>query len=309
MRTKDVDEAIEAVSQVYCAHEIKIGARVREVSLDLRVAQAGAQSLVALSYGAPVSIDAGNFSDLFLIKHCERGAAVATQDCQSVEWAVGQTVALSAGRSTQLEFDATFAQKSVKIDAEKLSALCARLIGHPLDAPLTFALKPFTPEFEQVWRRTLAYVWPSDQQGLAVGPTSDRAFDEYLCTLLLNQHANNYTDELSAPASTPVPGIVRRAERFMLEHLTSELSVPDVAAHLGVSVRTLQAGFREWRNTTPNAFLTQTRLQHVRDDLLREGVNVTDVALKYGFSHLGRFSAQYHAAFGERPSATLRRRA
>ena len=151
---------------------------------------------------------------------------------------------------------------------------------------------------------------PADQHGLEVGPASNGAFDEYLLTLLLNQHPHNYSDELSTPAPTPVPGIVRRAERFMTDHLASSISVPDVAEHLGVSVRTLQAGFRQWRNTTPNAFLTETRLKRVRDDLLRadRDGNVTDVALKYGFSHLGRFSAQYHAAFGEHPSATLRRR-
>jgi AraC-like DNA-binding protein len=310
MRTKDLDEAIEAVSEIYCRHELEVGARAGEIALELNVAKAGAQSLVALSYGAPVAINAGNFSDIFLIKHCERGAASATQDRHLAEWKQGQTIPLSADRETRFEFDAGFAQRSVKIDAEKLSALCAKLLGHSLDAPLTFALKPFAPEFEELWRRTLAYVWPSPQQGLEVGPANS-AFDEYLCTLLLNHHPHNYSDELSAPASTPVPGFVRRAERYMADHVTSPISVPDVAQHLGVSVRTLQAGFQQWRNTTPNAFLMQTRLQHVRDDLLREGDNgsVTDVALKYGFSHLGRFSAQYHAAFGERPSATLRRRA
>jgi len=46
-----------------------------------------------------------------------------------------------------------------------------------------------------------------------------------------------------------------------------------------------------------------------RDDLLRlDGdVSVTNVALRYGFSHLGRFSSYYQSAFGEAPSVTLRR--
>ena len=50
-------------------------------------------------------------------------------------------------------------------------------------------------------------------------------------------------------------------------------------------------------------------MQVARDELLRvDGeVNVTAVALRHGFAHLGRFSAQYQAAFGEPPSATLRR--
>jgi hypothetical protein len=93
---------------------------------------------------------------------------------------------------------------------EKLTALCARLVGHPLDAPLTFALRPFSPQFEQLWQRTLAYVWPADQLGLEAGTSSNGAFDEYLCTLLVNHHPHNYSDELAGPA--PARGVRRAAE-------------------------------------------------------------------------------------------------
>jgi AraC family ethanolamine operon transcriptional activator len=34
---------------------------------------------------------------------------------------------------------------------------------------------------------------------------------------------------------------------------------------------------------------------------------VTEAAMRFGFFHLGRFSAQYHRLFGERPSDTLQR--
>jgi hypothetical protein len=34
---------------------------------------------------------------------------------------------------------------------------------------------------------------------------------------------------------------------------------------------------------------------------------VTEVAVHFGFLELGRFSVEYRRAFGERPSATLRR--
>ena len=34
---------------------------------------------------------------------------------------------------------------------------------------------------------------------------------------------------------------------------------------------------------------------------------ITTVALRHGFSHLGRFSAFYQSTFGEVPSATLHR--
>jgi transcriptional regulator GlxA family with amidase domain len=107
----------------------------------------------------------------------------------------------------------------------------------------------------------------------------------------------------------PVPGVVRRAERFIIDNASASITISDVADHLGISLRSLQAGFRQWRETTPTAFLRRVRLQLVRDELLRSGTeaNVTAVALRRGFSHLGRFSAQYRAIFGEDPSVTLRR--
>jgi tetratricopeptide (TPR) repeat protein len=43
-----------------------------------------------------------------------------------------------------------------------------------------------------------------------------------------------------------------------------------------------------------------------REDLRDGRVSVTEVATRYGFSHFGRFSAQYHRCFGEHPSTTLR---
>ena len=78
-----------------------------------------------------------------------------------------------------------------------------------------------------------------------------------------------------------------------------------------MSVRSLQEGFRQWRNTTPNEFLRQTRLRLVREELLRadESMDVTSVALRHGFTHLGRFSGYYRQAYGELPGITLRRRA
>lgn len=117
------------------------------------------------------------------------------------------------------------------------------------------------------------------------------SLEDYLLTLLLHQHPNMYSAELAAPAPVPIPGIVRRAESYMTEHAATDLSIPDVAAALGVGVRSLQEGFRQWRNTTPNEFLRQTRLRLVREELLRsdESTDVTSVALRHGFAHLGRF--------------------
>jgi AraC family ethanolamine operon transcriptional activator len=49
------------------------------------------------------------------------------------------------------------------------------------------------------------------------------------------------------------------------------------------------------------------RLAVAREDLLKAGPHdtVASVACKWGFFHLGHFSRDYAARFGEKPSATL----
>jgi AraC-like DNA-binding protein len=309
MRTRNLDEAIDAVSKVYCPHTIEVVGPPRDIDAFLEIAHPTSQPLVSLSYGTPVKIDAHNFSRLFLMMHCERGAAATVQEHRTAAWSQGQTMPFSAGFDTRLWFDRAFVQKSVRLDMDRLEEQCARWLGRPLDRPLRFELQPFSGELEPLWRRTLSYLWSSEEGGLPLSAAAKAAFDEYLLTLLLHHHPHNYSDEMAEAASTPVPGVVRGAERFMADHADAPITVSDVAAHLGVSLRSLQAGFRQWRNTTPGAYLRQVRLQFVRDELLRSGAqaNVTTVAMRCGFAHLGRFSAQYRSAFGEAPSATLRR--
>jgi AraC-like DNA-binding protein len=308
LRTRNLDEAIDAVTRVYCPHRVEVAGRARGIDALLKVTHSTFQPLVGLSYSVPVKIETQNMSRLFLMMHCARGAASTIQEHRTAEWKTGQTMPLSANFDTQLWFDSTFIQKSVRLDMERLQAQCARWLGHPLEERLRFELHPFSDEFEQIWQRTLAYGWSSEQGGLPLVGAAKAALDEYLLTLLLHHHPHNYSEELAQSVPTPVPGVVRRAERFIIDNAGASITVSDIADHLGISLRSLQAGFRQWRETTPSAFLRRVRLQLVRDELLSgKEANVTAVALRRGFSHLGRFSAQYRSIFGEDPSLTLRR--
>jgi transcriptional regulator GlxA family with amidase domain len=86
-------------------------------------------------------------------------------------------------------------------------------------------------------------------------------------------------------------------------------TVEDIAEATGLSVRTLQEGFRRFLDTTPMSHLREVRLRHVREELAAAdptSTTVTETATRWGFLHSGRFSAQYHQRFGELPSVTLR---
>lgn len=79
----------------------------------------------------------------------------------------------------------------------------------------------------------------------------------------------------------------------------------------GVGERSLQYAFREELGLTPKEFMIRRRLHAARQELLclkGSETTVTEVALNYGFTELGRFASLYKKVFGESPSATLGRR-
>jgi transcriptional regulator GlxA family with amidase domain len=86
------------------------------------------------------------------------------------------------------------------------------------------------------------------------------------------------------------------------------VTTTDVAEHVGLSVRGLQQAFQRQVGTAPNAMLRGIRLDRVHEELRRASagdLTVASVALRWGFAHLGRFSAAYASRFGQYPRDTL----
>jgi transcriptional regulator GlxA family with amidase domain len=102
--------------------------------------------------------------------------------------------------------------------------------------------------------------------------------------------------------------IVDRFEAVARDSLGKLRSIPDICATLAISQRTLARAVRAVRGTTPARLLHELALAEARAALLSPTTrSVRQVALRCGFRELGRFAAEYRAAFGEYPSQTLRR--
>jgi transcriptional regulator GlxA family with amidase domain len=97
-----------------------------------------------------------------------------------------------------------------------------------------------------------------------------------------------------------------------MEQHADEPLTPQELARVGcLSVRTLHATFQQELGESPMSYLRRLRLDHVRAELMRAhpaDVQVTEVALRWGFLHQSRFAQQYRERFGELPRDTLRER-
>lgn len=306
IHTHDLEEAVQSVQQVYCAHRLRLRQVAKAIDTDLAISGPSTWPVVRLSYGARVDVDAGDFKDLFLIMRCLAGEGGVRQDSSTQRWQPGRTIPVSANRGTAFEFGIDFSQVTIRPDKGRLESLCSRWLGHPLDDDLRFELRPLSPAMEHSWGATLALI---EAGGNDLPRAAEMALEEFVLSLLLKGHPHNFSEDLARPERPPHSRLVRRAEHYVDQHDAALLTVSDVAAGLGVSVRTLQAGFQEWRQITPGAYLRDVRMGRARDALLKAEpeATVTQIALGHGFVHLGRFAERYKARYGETPLATLSR--
>ena len=124
--------------------------------------------------------------------------------------------------------------------------------------------------------------------------------------------------DLYPPTVTAVPAVllaprkarIRAAVEFLHAHADEPLTVSDIALAAGLSIRAVQEGFVRDLAVSPMAYLLRLRLERVRADLLQldpATTTVQVVARRWGFAHLGRFSAAYRREFDEYPRTTLTR--
>ncbi len=86
--------------------------------------------------------------------------------------------------------------------------------------------------------------------------------------------------------------------------------VAALAVALDVTDRWIRAAFGREFGVSPSVFFRARNLHRARRDLRLAhpaDTTVTDVAMRRGFWHLGRFSGLYDRVFGELPSETLQR--
>jgi len=99
------------------------------------------------------------------------------------------------------------------------------------------------------------------------------------------------------------------ARAHMLDNLDDSISIRGLSRALGVSERTLRYAFQDAFDTSPLQYLKALRLQQAQRALRQASPRRTTVrreALRSGFWHLSRFSAEYKECFGELPSVTLK---
>lgn len=203
---------------------------------------------------------------------------------------------------------------AVKIDARALEAELESLLGRAIQGPLRLGPDvDLTAGPGRSLGRLLRLVRAEmdNPDGLISQPLVARQLAHSLLTGVLMATDHPYRDDLLRPAPPRRPQSIQRAVDAIEATPDAPFTVRDLAKVAGVSVRSLQEGFREHVGMPPMAYLRRVRLQRAHADMsAADGApaTVASVAHRWGFTHLGRFARAYQALYGDLPVQTLRRR-
>jgi len=103
------------------------------------------------------------------------------------------------------------------------------------------------------------------------------------------------------------PATLRRAIAFIDEQAHQDISMADIAAACGVTIRAVQLAFHRHLHTTPTRYLRRIRLDHAHRQLLTadpERDSMTAVSYQWGFASSSRSAAYYRSVYGVSPSST-----
>lgn len=310
LASRDVDEASARLSGVYNTNRLRLAGSAKDFRMRLRRSQLGRLGLATLSFGTEVDIEQAGDRPFVLITTQISGFSQVTTPDGTAEGGRGFVVIDSAGQPVSKRFSGDSERCNVRIDQAVIDAKCAALLDRPLDRPLRFL--PFEANGGLARRRWIGMLqmllgYVGGPQQAYVEPIIHNLEEAVLLHLLL-EHQHTYSDALRNPCGSLAPRHVKRAEDYIRSHARDALTLESIAAAVGCSVRSLSEGFRQARGTTPMNFLRQVRLEGVRADLASDLAikGVSELALGWGFNHLGRFASDYRRRFGESPSDTLR---
>lgn len=225
---------------------------------------------------------------------------------------------LADSRQLDAVTEASYANVLLVFDAQFLRRI-ATAVQHPMAdtgyPAANLSMLPARPDKALALRQEIERLLAGVEQrsaGRTTGKVRSSRLDEHLAAALLDALVvDDVPQTLGTEAGSFTQRVRTAAECIEYARFRDyDVTIPELCALIGKSRRTLEYVFRETTGTSPARFLQLCRLRRVHRDLgagWPQEISVTEIATRWGFFELGRFSGAYRRLFGEVPSQTLQR--
>jgi AraC-like DNA-binding protein len=300
--TRDVDEARTAIAAGYCEHRLAV-ARTRNgfhaVQDEWRV---GRVRLHQLRYGVDVTIDAAPLNDSVLVSSPVKGVLTVLSEGKEHRYGPGEVVAIGPDHSFGLRWEEDCELRTVQIDRSILTTHGTETGGGPSQLPSQHGA---SSSHASIWH-TLSSLLQTQATADASTALLVNRLEGLIAAALLAYHTIPCSD---GEFRWQAPRHLQEAITFIEAHADEPLTPADMASAAHMSIRALQYNLRRHTGLTPSEFLRGIRLERAYQNLVQADpaeTTVAEIAHRWGFSNLGRFSRYYAERFGTLPSETLR---
>jgi len=313
--TEDAEDASELIGRVLAPNSLTLGTSgAGGFAASMHGVRFRSVSLLYLDLHVAATLDIPKCGHYYAVHMSMNGRAAGAAAGQEFEANTIRALVTNPGDELQIRFDHDSPQLIVRIEQDALERYLTRLTGRMMTSRMHFA-----PSFDlanddatrwhgaiQLLHTEVFHARSLAQEGIGIG-----ALEEFCMSSLLMTQQHSYREQLIRGSAAPGRRPVRQSLDYIERNLSEPLTMGSIAEHVGVSVRSIQQGFKDELGVTPMTYLRERRLERVREELTDaaagDGVTVTAVAERWGFNHLGSFAVLYRKRWGESPSQTLHR--
>lgn len=293
------------VNQHVGTHNIRMPA-VGRPEASLNHCQFASLDLCRISYGGGVRVTSPALETIFHLQILLRGHCLWRGHGQEHYFAPGELLLINPDDPVDLTYSDDCEKFILKMPVTLIESVCAEhRWQHPHDGVR------FTENRYQLGRldgfvNLLAMVCQEAEAEERLLRVQEH-YAQIVASKMLTLMKTNVSRENLVGSSA----VFERISDYIERNLKQDIDIEALAGQAGVSLRSLYGLFERHAGVTPKLYVRQRKLQRIHACLKDPDCrvrNITELAMDYGFLHLGRFSESYRNSFGELPSDTLRRR-
>jgi len=307
VHSNDIDDARLQISQRVSPHKIEMTGHADLLDVNFSGVHLDGIALLHAYYGC--SIEAKPEHSEFYYTHTMlRGNSEIEHGKNQCETITGDTVVLSPSVPYNMKLHEKCDRIVIRIDPEQVKSHLSKLLYREVDKNLVFDLKL---KNAATWWNTINYILCQIENEPRVlhSKNVQRTYAQLIISNLLELHNHNYIDKLQQQGEDMMCPQIRSAIDYIQSRLHKNLSLAELASHCNVSARTLQRSFLKHLGTSPTAYVRNSRLDAIRDELQSisdfENGCIKRTLLDYGVIDFGRFAQYYRARFGCTPKETV----
>jgi AraC-like DNA-binding protein len=313
--SRSLEEVHAHMNRSIEAHDLAVDER-GALAFRHHSAALGRLSINAIHYGMEaghIRVSVPAITSKFLLQVSLHGNSHFRAGRHEFDLPAGTVTVLAPGFKHEQILSPDYRHLLVCIPRRLVETALQRELGCDGSHPIAFQTAPFsegTP-CAALWRMVKMICDDLDSRSPVLGhPRIAASLEDTLIRTILATIPNTYSDHFNSLSELHTPYYLRRAEEYVRQNAVEPITLEDIVRAAGVSTRTLHSSFRDYRGTTPLAYLKAHRLDLARSQLesaVKQQQTVTEIAFACGFNHLSKFARDYQLRFGETPSQTRRR--